>query len=217
MLRSSRKAPRKGYRARWARLLARPCGDDEKYPEKCTEPGQNGAPEGSGGLTEHDHALIKDQARLQNADSPEQVAGLARAWGKAKRQLANDPEAFGDSDALESMVLDWARDIEPQNARGYRKVPVRFDAAGTRQAVPPDQVPGAMKMLFRAYSEQWAEPDELYLEFEKIHPFGDGNGRVGDLLWKVAKVRAGEPWPNTHPPDFFGTDKSEFSGEPEQN
>jgi mannose-6-phosphate isomerase-like protein (cupin superfamily) len=30
-------------------------------------------------------------------------------------------------------------------------------------------------------------------------------------MWKIAKVRQGEEWPTTHPPDFFGSDKSEYT------
>jgi hypothetical protein len=68
-----------------------------------------------------------------------------------------------------------------------------------------------MEGLFGAYAEQVMEPDEWYHEFEKVHPLEDGNGRLGDLLWKMDKARRGEAWPNTHPPDFFGTDKSDYT------
>ena len=50
-------------------------------------------------------------------------------------------------------------------------------------------------------------PEEVYVEFEKIHPFEDGNGRVGDLLWKIAMARTTGKWPEELPPDVFGEQK----------
>ncbi|MDX1535796.1 MAG: Fic family protein, partial [Candidatus Spechtbacterales bacterium] len=43
----------------------------------------------------------------------------------------------------------------------------------------------------------------IYKEFELIHPFEDGNGRVGDLLWKVSIARKSGEWPEELPPDLF--------------
>ncbi len=191
--------------------LARPCGDEEKYPEKCG-PGPEGGSEGSGALTGQDLLLIHDQARLQHADSPEQIQGLTDAWNAAKGAIYTKPEIFSDPETTEQLALQLGTLIEPRNKGRYRHVPATF-GPGKPPAVDPDTVPRAMQQLWMAYSEQLLEPDEWYHEFEKVHPLEDGNGRLGDLMWKIAKVRKGEEWPNTHPPDLFGTDESQFSAE----
>ncbi len=188
-----------------------PCGDH--FISKDVECHQ-GAPEPvvpeSEGLTEMDLLLIHDQARLQHADSPEQIQGLTDAWNAAKYAVKNNPEIFEDPGKTENFALLIASLIEPRNGKGYRRVPVTF-GPGKPLAVDPEQVPRAMESLWAAFSEQVAEPDEWYHEFQKIHPLEDGNGRLGDIMWKIAKVRQGEEWPTTHPPDFFGTDKSEHT------
>lgn len=30
------------------------------------------------------------------------------------------------------------------------------------------------------------EPDEFFIEFEKIHPYNDGNGRVGEIIYYLS-------------------------------
>jgi len=184
-----------------------PCGDH--FISKDMECHKDGGSEAAGGLTERDLLLIHDQARLQHADSPEQISGLTDAWHAVKYSVKNSPEIFEDPEKTENFAKLIASIIEPRNERGYRRVPVTFGPSKP-PAVDPSMVPQAMQGLWRAFSEQLLEPDEWYHQFEKVHPLEDGNGRLGDLMWKVAKVRKGEEWPDTHPPDFFGTDTSEL-------
>ncbi len=203
--------------ARADQAQARPCtpGDEVFGPgaedQKCTE---DGGAEAAGSLTEQDILLIHDQARLQHADSPEQLSGLADAWNAAKSMVHENPEGMNDPEQVEAFALGLAKMIEPRNAKGYRRVAVTF-GPGKPPALDPQLVPQAMESLFGAYSSQVLSPDEWYQAFQKVHPLEDGNGRLGDLLWKMDHVRRGQEWPGTHPPDFFGTDKSEHTAQVE--
>jgi len=64
----------------------------------------------------------------------------------------------------------------------------------------PDKIPRAMNSFSEAFAENRVTALEAYTEFEKIHPFFDGNGRVGDLLWKIAITRETGQWPEELPP-----------------
>jgi fido (protein-threonine AMPylation protein) len=44
-------------------------------------------------------------------------------------------------------------------------------------------------------------PDEAYLEFEEIHPFVDGNGRAGKIIFNWLADSLGDP---KMPPNFWG-------------
>ena len=188
-----------------------PCGDHFISKEMECHKGGSGAAQG---LTETDLMLIHDQARLQHAESPEQIQGLTDAWNAAKYAISNTREIFEDPEKTEEFALLMGTLIEPRNKGRYRYVDIEgIKTLGPNPPMIANMVPRAMQGLWRAFSEQLAEPDEWYHEFQKIHPLEDGNGRLGDIMWKIAKVRQGEGWPTSHPPDFFGTDKSEYTAE----
>jgi fido (protein-threonine AMPylation protein) len=74
-------------------------------------------------------------------------------------------------------IIKWAGYIERENKRGFRTCNVRV---GDR--ICPD-----WREVDRLINKLWSSikiytPDEFYIEFEKIHPFVDGNGRVGKIL-----------------------------------
>lgn len=89
-------------------------------------------------------------------------------------------------------VIELGKLVEPViNRDGERLVQVRV---GTRMCPPPEQVPGLITDLWKQIDTVKPETgltapgtghwtaDDFYVEFEKIHPFTDGNGRVGKIL-----------------------------------
>lgn len=96
-------------------------------------------------------------------------------------------------------VLELGRRVEPvKNANGFRTTPVYFRVDMTEKAIDPHLVPQALNSLISHGQNLTAE--EGYQEFEKIHPFIDGNGRVGAILYNIFLGNLTEP---THPPDLF--------------
>ena len=84
----------------------------------------------------------------------------------------------------ENLILALARTIEPvKNRSGYRFVPVTMP--GLVVLRNQEQIPREMSNLIRATHENLYSPEEFYDRFETIHPFIDGNGRVGALLYNL--------------------------------
>ena len=122
-------------------------------------------------------------------DSPLAVAWMVRAWAKAI-------EFYEGAHPLTQGVIETlGQIIKPhKNASGFRTVQVWVGSA----KCPPPQEVRPMMQTFVAQFEQMT-PAEAYLEFERCHPFVDGNGRCGKIIlcWRAGTLR--DPYQITIP------------------
>jgi hypothetical protein len=108
------------------------------------------------------------------------VGWMIEAWSYA---LLNQGEKL-DKDHL----LRIGEMIERRNIRGFRRCGVRV---GGHVAPSFLEVPQLIDELFRNFRQDPAaercantrnSADKFYLEFQRIHPFVDGNGRTGKII-----------------------------------
>lgn len=117
------------------------------------------------------------------------VARMVDAWAYLKEK---DPLDLHLAEVLTVGFL-----VDPRNT-GVRKVGV---TVAMNSKLRPEFVPKQLEKLVANYKS--IHPDDFFYEFEEIHPFIDGNGRSGNLLWNFMKYSLDDP---SYPPDFWGID-----------
>lgn len=127
----------------------------------------------------------------RQGDVPNAVASMVEAW-----RLAQSLRGRGVTlevaivERLGALVCPW------MNSGGFRRVNVQV---GDRICPRWETVPAAVADLVE--KSPTMTPADAYREFELVHPFRDGNGRTGKVLFNWLNGTLDDP---QLPPNFFG-------------
>ena len=138
-----------------------------------------------------DNAVIPDKTVVEHQEAKNHQAALANLF---QRLNNNDEEPITENDIkkLHSILMNG---IYP-NAGQYRNHAVKI--AGSRVVTANHlKIEELMKIYIKNINKKptniFSHLAETHAQFEQIHPFSDGNGRIGRLLMHSVAIRHGLP------------------------
>jgi len=149
------------------------------------------------------------------------VYNMCNAWELAQERMLNEP---AEARIVDLDFIDWlGRLVEPtRNNKGYRTIPIYVGNKWEMvEKAPWDRVQPLLTALLESYYSNDLFPqsspyeydtsparlaktveDIFYYEYENIHPFVDGNGRTGKILYNYLCGTLDNP---KLPPNFWGS------------
>ena len=167
-------------------------------------------------FTEGQLKVIKfcaEECRRQHSGE-ESVYDMVNAWNFASQtyQIMGPVDDHLDLRALTlPFIEEIGRTVEPHdNRKGFRRIPIFVgNLYSSEEKMRPEFIERALLALIEAYYDNRLDPqhhmaitpeDQFYYEYENIHPFRDGNGRSGKVIYNYLRGTLNDP---VLPPNYW--------------
>lgn len=136
-----------------------------------------------------DNAKIKDKNLIEMIEAKNHRAALDFMFSFIKDGKKIDEDFILD---VHNKIMNSIR----SDAGIYRNIPVRIAGSNVPTANPlsvPDKMKEIVKKINKTNKDIFDHVTNIHAEFEQIHPFSDGNGRVGRILMNSMLLKKNLP------------------------
>ncbi len=141
-------------------------------------------------LTNHDIAVICACCSRREVNGKRQIEHFTKAYRLAKNfSPSKEVGALPTEEQVKELILKLAITIEPKANKTYFRHPKGEELSAEH----------SFKHICWMFSVMF-KPQEIYWEFKNSLPFCDGNGRLAELVWRVAVKLETNNWPYNLPP-----------------
>ena len=145
-------------------------------------------------ISKEEIEFLKESNAIEREYSKEALEDAIKAWKYARRRGNLIKIDINYISKIHELLM---KRLYPRIAGKIRDIPIYVGTyQSCKEQMKPEKIMDALQKLVNPalnpiLSEEWIR--KWHVKFESIHPFEDGNGRVGRILMNMQRLRLGLP------------------------